>query len=111
VSQKENIMMRPFYILECADKSFYTGVTSDLERRMEEHNHGVDSSAYTYKRRPVELKWFEEFSSVQQAIEVEKQLKGWSKRKKQALIDKDWDKLIEYSKNYTQFGKGGASTS
>lgn len=100
--------MRPFYvyILKCADESFYTGVTSDLVRRMDEHTHGVDLSAYTYNRRPVELKWFEEFSSIQRAIEVEKQIKGWSRRKKIALIERDWDKLIKFSKNYTQFGSG-----
>lgn len=93
------------YILQCSDDSFYTGMTSNLENRIMEHNEGIDTDSYTFKRRPVELKWFEEFQFVQQAIETEKQIKGWSRRKKQALIDKDWDKLIRYSKNYIQFGK------
>ncbi len=93
------------YILQCSDDSFYTGMTSNLENRIMEHNEGIDTDSYTFKRRPVELKWFEEFQFVQQAIETEKQIKGWSRRKKQALIDRDWDRLIRYSKNYSQFGK------
>ena len=93
------------YILQCSDDSFYTGMTSNLENRIMEHNEGIDTDSYTFKRRPVELKWFEEFQFVQQAIETEKQSKGWSRRKKQALIDRDWDRLIRYSKNYSQFGK------
>lgn len=93
------------YILQCSDDSFYTGMTSNLENRIMEHNEGIDTDSYTFKRRPVELKWFEEFQFVQQAIETEKQIKGWSRRKKRALIDRDWDRLIRYSKNYSQFGK------
>jgi putative endonuclease len=94
------------YILECSDLSFYTGMTSHLEKRLIEHNMGDDEEAYTYLRRPVTLKWCEEFSSAQKAIEVEKQIKGWSRRKKIALIERDWDQLMKFSKNYTQFGKG-----
>lgn len=93
------------YILQCSDDSFYTGMTSNLENRIMEHNEGIDTDSYTFKRRPVELKWFEEFQFVKQAIKTEKQIKGWSRRKKQALIDRDWDRLIRYSKNYSQFGK------
>lgn len=70
-----------------------------------EHNDGVTLKSYTYKRRPVELKWFAEFTNVELAIEKEKQLKGWSRRKKQALISEDWDKLVQFSKNYTEYGK------
>ena len=46
--------------------------------------------------------WFESFSDPTQAIMIEKQIKGWSRRKKEALINEDWDKLVEYSKNYTE---------
>ena len=95
------------YILECSDKSYYTGISSNLEKRLGEHTFGVNEDAYTFARRPVELKWYEEFQDVNQAIAVEKQIKGWSRRKKLALIERDWDKLIQYSKNYTQFGKDG----
>ena len=93
------------YILKCKDDSFYTGITNSIERRLYEHNVGIDKDAYTYSRRPVELVWIEMFTDSTQAIMVEKKIKGWSRRKKQALIDEDWDKLVRYSKNYTQFGK------
>ena len=95
------------YILECSDQSFYIGISSNLEKRLDEHNYGINEDAYTYSRRPVELQWYEEFQDVHQAIAAEKQIKGWSRRKKIALIERDWDKLIQYSKNYTQFGKDG----
>ncbi len=64
-----------------------------------DHNRGYDEDAYTYKRRPVVLKWFEQFTDPSQAILVEKQIKGWSRRKKLALIQEDWEKLVTYSKN------------
>ena len=93
------------YILECSDGTFYVGISSNLERRLDEHKSGLDKEAYTYSRRPIVLKWLQEFSDPKQAIAFEKQLKGWSRRKKFALIEEDWDKLVKYSKNYTQFGK------
>ena len=93
------------YILKCKDDSFYTGITNSIERRLYEHNVGIDKDAYTYSRKPVELVWFEMFTDPTQAIMVGKKIKGWSRRKKQALIDEDWDKLVRFSKNYTQFGK------
>ena len=55
------------------------------------------------------LKWLEAFTDANQAIVFEKQIKGWSRRKKIALIKEDWDNLEKYSKNYTQFGKGDSS--
>ncbi|MBG6132258.1 putative endonuclease [Aquimarina sp. EL_43] len=92
------------YIVECSDGSFYTGMTNDLERRMNEHNAGNKPDSYTYNKRPVVLKWFEICTNPNEAIQIEKQVKGWSRRKKIALIEENWDKLVEYSKNYTQFG-------
>ena len=93
------------YILKCKDDSFYTGFTNDLERRLYEHNAGISKESYTFDKRPVELVWFETFTNPSHAIEIEKKIKGRSIRKKQALIDEDWDKLVKFSKNYTQFGK------
>ncbi|MDY8136769.1 GIY-YIG nuclease family protein [Aquimarina sp. 2201CG5-10] len=90
------------YLVECKDGSFYIGITNNLQRRIYEHNIGLKENSYTYKRRPVELKWYETFTDPDKAIMVEKQLKGWSRRKKIALINENWDKLIEYSKNYTE---------
>ncbi len=99
------------YIVKCSDNSYYTGFTNDLDRRINEHNSGYNKESYTYPRRPVELKWYEMFTDPSQAIIVEKQIKGWSRRKKEALICEDWDRLVAYSKNYTENGKDGSSTS
>ncbi|RXP52734.1 GIY-YIG nuclease family protein [Lutibacter sp. HS1-25] len=98
------------YIVKCKDKSYYTGVTNSLERRIQEHNSGKSSTAYTYNKRPVELVWYEEFSNIDEAISIEKQIKGWSRRKKEAIINDNWEKLVEYSKNYTQYGKSSTDT-
>jgi len=87
------------YIVECKDWSYYIGITNDLEKRLWEHNTGYDESCYTYSRRPVELKYFEIFTDVNQAIAREKQVKGWSRKKKQALIAQNFDKLKELSKS------------
>ena len=83
------------YILKCRDGSYYTGVTNDLDRRVHEHIHGVDRTCYTYTRRPVELMFYEEFSDPNQAIAAEKQIKGWSRKKKEALIQRNWKRLKE----------------
>ena len=87
------------YIVECNGRSYYTGVTNNLERRLWEHNTGFDIKCYTYKRRPVELKYYESTSDVKQAILREKQLKGWTRKKKQALFEENWKKLQELSKS------------
>ncbi len=92
------------YILKCSDNSFYTGFTNDIERRLGEHQSGRNKDCYTYNKRPLELVWFETFNDVLNAIEIEKQIKGWSRAKKEALIIQDWDRLVLFSKNYTQFG-------
>ncbi|TRO64240.1 GIY-YIG nuclease family protein [Christiangramia sabulilitoris] len=81
------------YILKCSDKSYYTGITNDLERRINEHKDGLDKQSYTYRRRPISLKFYEEFNDVLQAIYFEKQIKGWTRSKKMALIMGDCDML------------------
>jgi putative endonuclease len=80
-------------------------MTNSIDRRIFEHNSGKNTDCYTFIRRPVVLVWFESFSDPTQAIMIEKQLKGWSRKKKEALINEDWDKLVKYSKNYTEYGK------
>ena len=85
------------YILCCNDNSLYVGVTSDIERRLMEHNAGKYKEAYTYSRRPVTLVFYQEFTEPNQAIEFEKKIKKWSRVKKQALIDGDFDKLQNLS--------------
>jgi putative endonuclease len=92
------------YILKCADGSYYTGITHDMDQRLEQHNQGTNEDSYTYVRRPVELVFCEMFNNYRLAIEWEKRLKGWSRKKKEALINGNWDKLKELSKcrNYTK---------
>lgn len=75
------------YILRCADGSYYVGSTrGDLNERMTQHHAGT-GSRYTARRRPVELLWAAEFSHVTEAFALEKQVQGWSRAKREALIE------------------------
>ncbi len=74
------------YILRCRDGSYYTGITNDFERRLEEHQAGTDGKCYTTRRRPVKLVYRSEFQDVGEAIAYEKQIKRWSRSKKEAII-------------------------
>ena len=82
------------YIVECSDSSYYTGVTNDLERRLDEHNSGLDKKSYTFKRKPVTLKYSAVFYDIKQAISFEKQIKGWNRKKKEALFDENWKEIV-----------------
>jgi predicted GIY-YIG superfamily endonuclease len=79
------------YILKCSDGSYYTGCTSDLDRRLWEHEAGADPKSYTFSRRPVVLVWAEELQSKEDALAFERQIMGWSRKKKEALIRGDWE--------------------
>nr|HPQ21620.1 GIY-YIG nuclease family protein [Saprospiraceae bacterium] len=81
------------YILKCADGHYYTGVTNDLERRLAEHQSGLHPKSYTYSRRPVELVFSLDFNDVYRAISFEKQVKGWNRKKKEAIISGNWEQL------------------
>ena len=81
------------YIVKCQDDSYYTGITNNLDRRVYEHNTSKDSSTYTFDKRPVVLVFYEAFKDVHQAIAFEKKVKGWTRKKKEALIENNWDKL------------------
>lgn len=97
-------MIGYMYILECNDGTYYTGSTVDLEMRIEQHNAG-EGANYTSKRLPVRLIYFEEFEHVALAFYREKQVQGWSRAKKEALIktnDKDLHDLSE-CKNDSHF--------
>ena len=96
-------------IVECADGLYYTGVTNNLDRRMYEHNQGINSDCFTYKRRPVVLKYYEYYNHINNAIEREKQLKGWSRRKKEALFREDYEALVKFSKRKEDSGETGSS--
>jgi putative endonuclease len=86
------------YILKCSDNTFHTGFTPYLDKGIQDHLGGYNITASTYRRKPVELIWFEHFTDPNHAIAVEKQLKVWNLRKKLDSIDEDWEKLAEYSK-------------
>jgi predicted GIY-YIG superfamily endonuclease len=87
-------MSRPFfaYMLRCSDGTYYVGHTDELERRLAEHETGA-TGGYTATRRPIQLVWFEEFPTREEAKVVEVQLKKWSRRKKEALIAGRMDEL------------------
>ena len=85
------------YILLCNDNSYYTGITNNRERRLQEHENGIAPSSYTCKRLPVKLVFHEPFTDVNQAIAFERQIKGWKRSKKEAVINGDWHLLPELS--------------
>ena len=74
------------YILLCADGTYYTGLTRDLEARLNEHQDGRYPEVYTFKRRPVHLVWSEVVEDYSEAFRWEQQIKKWTHRKKEALI-------------------------
>ena len=86
-----------FYILKCSDDSYYSGCTSDLENRVNEHKL-AKFKGYTSARLPVELVFSQEFLEINDAINAERQIKKWSRKKKEALINGDLDLLHELSK-------------
>jgi len=93
------------YIVRCADSSYYVGsARGDLDHRMAEHDTGV-RCGYTSSRRPVELVWQQEFEDPIEAITAERQIKGWSRKKKEALIAGDFDRLSWFAKRPSARGK------
>jgi len=88
------------YILRCADNSFYVDKYQggEIEIRVAEHNSARYEHAYTTKRRPVELVWCEWFNRYADAVAIERRLKGWSRKKKEALIVGDVGKLKAFSR-------------
>jgi predicted GIY-YIG superfamily endonuclease len=85
------------YILRCNDGSYYVGSTRDLENRVDKHNAGF-YGGYTARRRPVELVHSQEFGRIEDAIAAERQIKGWSRAKKEALMHGDFVALKALSK-------------
>ncbi|TNE60101.1 MAG: GIY-YIG nuclease family protein [Alphaproteobacteria bacterium] len=87
------------YILRCSDGHYYVGSSrgTSVERRVQEHNSGL-IKGYTAARLPVELVYSQDFQFVTDAIAAERQLKGWSRKKKEALIAGDWNLISALSK-------------
>jgi predicted GIY-YIG superfamily endonuclease len=83
------------YMLLCADGSYYTGHTDNLDHRIADHQHGR-FSGYTKNRRPVRLVWSQDFVTREEALAAEHQIKGWTRAKKEALIDQRWMNLPDF---------------
>ena len=102
--RKRGVMKGFMYILECSNGAYYTGSTIDLERRLQQHQNG-EGANFTRKYLPVELVYFEEFQRIDEAFYREKQVQGWSRIKKEALINGKYEKLqkIAECKNESHF--------
>jgi predicted GIY-YIG superfamily endonuclease len=100
---KVGLMSFWVYMLCCADESYYVGHTDNLEVRLAKHQNG-EYPGYTVRRRPVKLVFTEEFASRDDAFERERQLKGWSRKKKEALIRGDWAEISRLAHPSTSSG-------
>lgn len=85
------------YILRCNDDSYYTDHTDNLANRIGEHQSGL-GGGYTSSRLPVELAWSQECTTREEALAAEIQIKGWSRRKKEAMMRGDWSGLAHLAK-------------
>jgi putative endonuclease len=87
------------YMLRCADGSYYVGSATgdDLGPRVDQHNAGL-YPGYNFSRRPVVLVWSEYFERITDGTAAERQIKGWSRAKKEALLSSDWDKISGLSR-------------
>ncbi len=97
------------YILECSNGQYYTGSTKNLELRLAQHQAG-EGANFTCKHQPVKLVYYEEFRRIDQAFNREKQVQGWSRKKKEALIQSQPERLNDLSecKNETHFSNKGS---
>ncbi len=85
------------YILKCNDDSYYVGHTDEIEKHVAEHMLG-SVPCYTSIRLPVELVFIQNFNSRTEAIDMERRIKKWSRKKKEALIEGDWEKISVFAK-------------
>ena len=98
VTNSEKMKNYYVYILKCSDTTYYTGLTSNLSKRVEEHQTGIHRGSYTFWRRPVHLVFYAEFNVAAIAINTEKQIKNWPRSKKEALINGEFFKLPSLAK-------------
>lgn len=91
------------YILLCSNGQYYTGSTNNIEIRLAQHQSG-EGSNFTRKHLPVKLVYLEEFNRIDEAFQREKQVQGWSRKKKEALINGEYSKLPELLKNRASTG-------
>ena len=92
------------YILKCGNGLYYTGSTIDIDFRMKQHEAG-EGSNFTRKHLPIKLVYYEEYASIEDAFLREKQVQGWSRKKKEALINDMMEELPYLSRNYKEFGR------
>ena len=88
------------YILECADGSYYAGHTDDLEIRRSQYLAG-ECEGYVAAHRPVKLAWSQECATRYEALSAERQIKGWSRKKKEAMMLGDWNQVSQLAKSKT----------
>jgi putative endonuclease len=96
-TELDNSLMAWMYILECADGSYYVGSTKNIERRLWEHQSGLGAK-YTSRRLPVKSVYSEEYERVSDAFDREKQVQNWSRAKREALINSEYEKLSPLAK-------------
>ena len=109
-SERSETITAYVYILRCRDGRYYVGSTrTSLEHRVNEHNDG-HYGGFTKSRRPVVLVYSESFDRITDAIAAERQLKGWSRAKKEALIEGDFERLKELSKSRTMAQNASTSS-
>jgi putative endonuclease len=94
------------YILQCADSSYYTGITRrSVDERVSEHAQGTIDGCYTQARRPVQLVFAEHYERIDEAIAAERRIKGWSRAKKEAFMRGDFPTLVKLAKRATRSDK------
>ena len=87
------------YILRCADGSYYTGHTDNLDTRIHEHHMGAISTCYTFRRRPLQLVFSQDLPTRDEALASERQIKGWSRKKKEAMMQGDWAEVSRLARS------------
>jgi predicted GIY-YIG superfamily endonuclease len=97
------------YILRCADGSYYTGHTDNLETRIVQHVTGAIPSCYTFNRRPVECVFSQEFPTREEALASEQQIKGWGRKKKEAMVRGDWAEVSRLARSSVDASEGPTS--
>ena len=88
------------YMLRCSDGSYYVGHSDELDARISAHQLG-SIPGYTHKRLPVQLVWYQDFPTREEALAAERQIKGWSRAKKEALIKGDWETISRLASRAT----------
>ena len=98
------------YVLKCSDGSYYTGHTDNLEKRMHQHHQRYFPACYTATRLPLELIFQQSFATRAEALASEQQIKGWSRKKKEAMIKGDWKQVSKLARNTLRQAQGERST-